>query len=469
MPNPVSNPTPTSSLSDVLLKALSVQTRDEHELMNFETDEDLEAEENALVPPADESMHTDAATDIERDNVLLNSSTIRTMAQGVNVQTSAGYRRQVIILPHLVDWSSPRVSCSLGRNFNDFLITQGLVKPGEDAYTLNPPETMPEWICAWIMHSCDTVQIDGTQRPATEIRLSFSNAQKMRAAASWNFGQINDQGNVRWQKNDVTQKWGGNPSVSRLVSQYMVSLKRRKVHAGETACSARAITPAMLETIYHYNNADGRTTVQPFGSTNLGRWEGARARLLCFTAYLLAFTCLLRVDEVIQIRAHEIRKDPDSNAIILTLPFRKTHQGGDVPPFYLYPLPEQDAHLCPVRAYCRWLVVSGIREGPLFPKIGAGDQLMTDKNVSMSSAEFLEMFRNHLIDVDIDPYPYGTHSFRRGGCQYLHRYRRWSIVEILKYLISYNDSPRTRRQDFFNPNRVLHLKCMYCGRSCNCT
>ncbi|KAJ7771282.1 hypothetical protein DFH07DRAFT_734691, partial [Mycena maculata] len=147
-------------------------------------------------------------------------------------------------------------------------------------------------------------------------------------------------------------------------------------------------------------------------------------------------------------------------------------------------LPEQDAHLCPVRAYCRWLVVSGIWEGPLFPKIGAGDQLMTDKNVSMSSAEFLEMFRNHLIDVDIDPYPYGTHSFRRGGCQYLHRYRRWSIMEIcewggwspefssltiVKYLISYNDSPRTRRQDFFNPNRVLHLKCMYCGRSCNCT
>ncbi|KAF8201963.1 hypothetical protein K438DRAFT_1581686, partial [Mycena galopus ATCC 62051] len=146
-------------------------------------------------------------------------------------------------------------------------------------------------------------------------------------------------------------------------------------------------------------------------------------------------------------------------------------------------LPEDEAHLCPVRAYAEWIRASSITNGYLFPKIGSGDRLMTDKNEPMSSAEFLEMFRNHLLDVGIDPYPYGTHSFRRGGCQYFHIYRRWPIrdicqwggwsveftsLTIVKYLISSNDEPSVRRRDFFNPKQPLQTKCTYCGRSCNC-
>ncbi|KAJ7743734.1 hypothetical protein DFH07DRAFT_749786 [Mycena maculata] len=346
----------------------------------------------------------------------------------------------------------------------------------------------PYNICGPVVYShtppsCDNIRIDGTQRPATEIRLSFTNAQKMRAAASWNFSQVNDQGNVQWQKNEATKKWGGNPSVSPLVAHYMASLKRRKIQSGETASSARAITPAMLETLYDFNHENGRSTMKPYGSAEPKRWSGARARRLCWTAYLIAFTCLLQVDEVLKIQAHEIRLDPDSDALIVTLPFRKTQQYGEIEPFYLYPLSAEQAHLCPVRAYAEWLSASKIRSGYLFPKIGAGDKLMTDKDEPMSSSEFLEMFRNHLIDIEIDPYPYGTHSFRRGGCQYLHIYRRWPIrdicqwggwstefssLTIVEYLISSNDSPMVQRRDFFNPDRALQLKCMYCGRSCNC-
>ncbi|KAG2348663.1 hypothetical protein BDR05DRAFT_995070 [Suillus weaverae] len=43
-----------------------------------------------------------------------------------------------------------------------------------------------------------------------------------------------------------------------------------------------------------------------------------------------------------------------------------------------------------------------------------GDQIM-EANSPMSSEQFLELFRNNLLDVDIDPTPYGTHSFWRGG------------------------------------------------------
>ncbi|KAJ7239048.1 hypothetical protein B0H12DRAFT_1025420, partial [Mycena haematopus] len=100
---------------------------------------------------------------------------------------------------------------------------------------------------------CDSIRIDGTMRDPGEIRLSFANAQKMRAAASWNFGQVENQGNVPWRKSEVTEKWTGNPSVSPLVSQYMTSLKRRKVQAGEVATSARAITPVICFAILPFS------------------------------------------------------------------------------------------------------------------------------------------------------------------------------------------------------------------------
>ncbi|KAF8171739.1 hypothetical protein K438DRAFT_1612557, partial [Mycena galopus ATCC 62051] len=90
-------------------------------------------------------------------------------------------------------------------------------------------------------------------------------------------------------------------------------------------------------------------------------------------------------------------------------------------------LPEEQAHLCPVRAYMAWISASQINTGYLFPKIGAGDLLATDKNEPMSSAEFLAMFHNHLLNIGEDPYPYGTQSFRRGGCQYLQIDFQWSI------------------------------------------
>jgi len=93
------------------------------------------------------------------------------------------------------------------------------------------------------------------------------------------------------------------------------------------------------------------------------------------------------------------------------------------------------------------------------------------------------MFRNNLIDVGIDPATYGTHSFRRGGCQWLSTERRWPLQDIcewggwstefthltiVKYLISWNDDPSRQRDEFFNLNRPPTVKCSACGRSCHC-
>ncbi|KAK7013482.1 hypothetical protein R3P38DRAFT_3322511 [Favolaschia claudopus] len=240
----------------------------------------------------------------------------------------------------------------------------------------------------------------------------------------------------------------GNPSVSETIATYMTSLRCRKVcisfsslsrlrfmeliftqvRAGETATSARAITEESRQGVHE--------------------WGGARARRLLALAYILAFLCLLRFDEVLKIQVHDIEW--------LTLPFRKTSQFGGVKPFYLHLFPPHLAHLCPIRALANWIHVSDIEDGFLFRKIVSGDRV-SQENTHMTSECFLEMFRNNLLDIEIDSAPYGTHSFRRGGCQWLYTSCRWGLrricdwggwstefsnMTIVKYLFSYADEPQ---------------------------
>ncbi|KIM73059.1 hypothetical protein PILCRDRAFT_81411 [Piloderma croceum F 1598] len=156
-----------------------------------------------------------------------------------------------------------------------------------------------------------------------------------------------------------------------------------------------------------------------------------------------------------------------------------------VKPFPLHKLPQHQAYLCPVRALADWLVclrASGINEGYIFPRMNSGDRISHD-NRPMPSEAFLELFRNNLVDVGIDPWPYGTHSFRRGGTQWLAYDKRWPIRQIckwggwstdpagttvMKYLDSWNDDSAERREDYFDPNRLPTSRCHQCGRSCHC-
>ncbi|EDR14531.1 uncharacterized protein LACBIDRAFT_305214 [Laccaria bicolor S238N-H82] len=73
-------------------------------------------------------------------------------------------------------------------------------------------------------------------------------------------------------------------------------------------------------------------------------------------------------------------------------------------------LDEADAHLCPVRALADWINTTAIAKGYIFHKIGSGERPVT-KDSPMTSEQFLELFRNNLLDIGIDPSPYGTHSF----------------------------------------------------------
>jgi hypothetical protein len=77
--------------------------------------------------------------------------------------------------------------------------------------------------------SCDEILLDGSKRPAADERGTYSHAQKMRAAMTYAFGRLHGLGSLPWHESESTGKMLGNPSVSNVVSSYMVSLRRRKV------------------------------------------------------------------------------------------------------------------------------------------------------------------------------------------------------------------------------------------------
>ena len=103
---------------------------------------------------------------------------------------------------------------------------------------------------------------------------------------------------------------------------------------------------------------------------------------------------------------------------------------------------------------------------------------------NQTSESFLECFRNNLLDIKVDPRPYGTHLFHRGGCQYFHLTCRWSFQQIcnwggwaekfdnpgtiFKYLLSWNDNPNAEREHYMNPGRPGTDPCPACGRTCHC-
>ncbi|KAL1699070.1 hypothetical protein EV121DRAFT_216977 [Schizophyllum commune] len=155
----------------------------------------------------------------------------------------------------------------------------------------------------------------------------------------------------------------------------------------------------------------------------------------------------------------------------------------DVTPFILWPLESEEAHLCPYRALCEWLDASEITEGYLFPKLTPDGFKCAYTDRLQTAEAFLEHFRLNLLAVGVDYSPYGTHSFRRGGCQYLVVDRRWNIrrvcewggwstdfthLTIVKYIISFVDEPMSSRADFFRPGRRVTRSCRLCGRNCPC-
>ncbi|KAG1763422.1 DNA breaking-rejoining enzyme [Suillus placidus] len=311
------------------------------------------------------------------------------------------------------------------------------------------------------MDTSDSLNLDGTTKLSTKERGSYGYAQKMWAAMTYAFRRLQVE-----------------------VSSYMCSLRRHK--AGEVAVSAHAITSCVLKKMYHFNNLPENLAIHDYWPRGRGdtseslRWAGGRMRHCLHAIYTIAFLCMLHSDEVLKIQAHDIHFF--SNGLVLTLPFRKTHQNRDIKPFWLWLMPTEEEHLCAIQAIAEWTVASQIMTRYLFRKFASGDRV-TEANHPIMSERFLELFHNNLLDIGLDPSSYGTHSFWRGGCQYLHAEHWWPLhricgwggwsleftnLTIIKYLISHNDNATEPREQFFNPDRRPSIKCPCCGRSCLC-
>jgi integrase len=95
--------------------------------------------------------------------------------------------------------------------------------------------------------------------------------------------------------------------------------------------SSRALTSDQIRQMYAYNTAEGRTTLQNVTprkshSKDPESWGSPRHRLLVHAVTTLAFICMLRLDEVLNLRFEDI-KFYDDRAVI-TLASRKTHPLG---------------------------------------------------------------------------------------------------------------------------------------------
>ncbi|KAF7329073.1 DNA breaking-rejoining enzyme [Mycena kentingensis (nom. inval.)] len=447
----------------------------ERTYMALEVQDDMEGEAETL-PFGEDDTSEDAfqpGDDEDGDEMMVDLPSLRELvtnaSTGVAEATSSGYK-------------------SLARNFSKFCVENKFVKSSKDVFTSPAPKDAPVLIVAWLMHNCDANGLDGKPKGADVFVASYGHAQKMRAAMTFTYGRIAGLGE---------SEMGAGLCARRLPRKSIDFGHRVVVHEHKYGRFARAKPPQaharllqlqeILEKLYHLNNRPEMAQLrnierQSRKNTDINNWGGGGLRLLMHAVYTISFLCLLRVDEALHISVHDIEFNKDDlDHFTLTLPFRKTDQHGEIKPFVLYALPEQLAYLCPVRALSRWLDFSGITSGLLFPYVNNCDQI--DPARPMRPDKFLEYFRHNLLDIGIDPYPYGTHSFRRGGCQYLAMYCRWSIrricewggwsmeltnLTIVKYLISWNDDPTERREDFMNPNQPVTRRCPVCGRNCNC-
>jgi len=195
--------------------------------------------------------------------------TVNEVSKGVSERTHDEYQRYVLY------YLGPHRSCSLltlmtlvpsrlMAQCEEFLTQkEKLLLPGQ-FFCERPLENAPSYIAMWIMnesvhfhflkhgcahcmrHRCDELHLNGEKRLPTEVRATYGTAQKMRASMTYAFGRIHGLGSMHWQQSPVGEGMVGNPSVSEVVSRYMLSLRRRKVQAGETPTSARAISEVRL-------------------------------------------------------------------------------------------------------------------------------------------------------------------------------------------------------------------------------
>ena len=100
----------------------------------------------------------------------------------------------------------------------------------------------------------------------------------------------------------------------------------------------------IMEQLYDYNHLPENFEKKEFQTGTRGEapdpnhWGGPIIQCAAQAIYTIAFLCLLRIDEVLKIQIEHIEfvdRGTKDYRMILTLPFRKTHQFGGKLSIYL--------------------------------------------------------------------------------------------------------------------------------------
>ncbi|KAG1803881.1 uncharacterized protein HD556DRAFT_1484503 [Suillus plorans] len=246
----------------------------------------------------------------------------------------------------------------------------------------------------------------------------FSTAISTQAALTlWYRSVRPSESVVEWRVHETGQ-CSGLPTRSRAVSEFMIGLEKTKARQGEVSQSARAL-------------------------------------LLDDTVFLFAWLLVLRVEEALSLTFESIDALPDERAYFdVDLGTRKNAQTGVSQRMRLC-ANDQDPKICPKRALIRLAALYGENHdctGPLFLVINKNGAVTTQP---LSSTTISRALARDLQGLGYKSWAlYGTHSFRRGGCQHRLRDQGWSpgmvaawggwsqveAVTMFRYFYSPNDN-----------------------------
>ncbi|KZP28635.1 hypothetical protein FIBSPDRAFT_927421 [Athelia psychrophila] len=250
----------------------------------------------------------------------------------------------------------------------------------------------------------------------------FSTAVSTRAALTYWYRSIRpNESTTEWRHDPKTGECHGLPTRSRAVSEFMMGLEKTKAKAGETSVSARALELKDMHRLYDHCVTDPTISV-----------EERRQGVVRYCAYLFAFLMVLRIDETTSLAFESIDIIPGEQEYMdVMLGTRKSAQTGVAHRWRLH-ANDIDPKLCPMRMLIllAQLYPSSIPHiGPLFLKVSNQGAVLPTEPMSTT-----QLSRALTADLQALGYScwvmYGTHSFRRGGCQYRVKHKDWTVAMV---------------------------------------
>ncbi|KAJ3924485.1 MAG: hypothetical protein NXY57DRAFT_969771 [Lentinula lateritia] len=136
------------------------------------------------------------------------------------------------------------------------------------------------------------------------------------------------------------------------------------------------------------------------GKKDPKNWGGHLKRFSTWLIELIAFRCLLRTCDVVDLTVENLGFSPlenDKTHISITPWWTKTQQARRVKPFHFYSEYFDDmVDLCIVRGFRAWMHMSGITKGYLCPKIYGYDQLQDSMSDHMYNFTFRRLNISHI-------------------------------------------------------------------------